>query len=138
MTEWIRAHETLLWWLAASSLVTFVGTLIIVPILVVRIPESYFVHEKRHATWRSLHPVLGVTVLIIKNLLGVVFIAAGLAMLVLPGQGILTLLIGVMLLNFPGKFAMERWLVRHRPVGRTINWLRRKANRPPLRIPTRA
>jgi hypothetical protein len=57
-------------------------------------------------------------------------------MLFLPGQGVITMLIGVMLLNFPGKFALERAIVRRRPVHRTINWMRAKANRRPLQIPS--
>jgi len=57
---------------------------------------------------------------------------AGIIMLVLPGQGIFTILIGIMLLNFPGKYRLERWIVARRPVLRSINWLRRRAGRAPL------
>jgi hypothetical protein len=70
----------------------------------------------------------------LKATLGVTFIIAGLAMLVLPGQGILTILVGMMLLNFPGKYQIERWLVTRRPVARSINWLRRRANKGPLQV----
>ena len=47
---------------------------------------------------------------------------------------ILTILVGMMLLNFPGKYQFERWLVTRRPVARSINWLRRRANKGPLQI----
>ncbi len=47
-------------------------------------------------------------------------------MLVTPGQGLLTLLIGLLLLNFPGKYRLERWLVRRPGVLRTLNWVRRR------------
>jgi hypothetical protein len=70
--------------------------------------------------------------LILKNLFGAILVLAGLSMLLLPGQGILTILVGLMFLDFPGKFAMERRLVRQRPVITAINWMRRRANRPPL------
>jgi hypothetical protein len=56
----------------------------------------------------------------------------GLAMLVLPGQGILTILIGVMLLDFPGKRRWELWLIRRRGVRHSIDWIRQRAARPPL------
>ncbi|MHC5024672.1 MAG: hypothetical protein ACYTGG_12330 [Planctomycetota bacterium] len=136
MLEWIQEHEAIVWWLAAASVVTFVGTLIAVPMLVIRIPADYFAHRRRHtAPWADQHPAIRVCLLIGKNTLGVVFIAVGLAMFVLPGQGILTVMIGLMLLDFPGKFALERWLVSHRPVSRAIAWLRRRAHREPLRLP---
>lgn len=137
--EWIRAHEVAVWWLATLSVVMFVGTLIAVPLLVVRIPSDYFVHRKRHPSqWRSQHPVLRFATLAVKNVTGVVFIVVGLAMFVLPGQGILTMLIGVVLVDFPGKFALEQWLIRKRLVANSVNWIRAKANRPPLEIPRRS
>jgi hypothetical protein len=133
MLEWIRTHETLLWWLGASSVVTFVGTLVLVPWMVVRIPADYFAHRTRHkASWADQHPVIRWVLLIAKNLLGYVFILAGLAMLLLPGQGLLTLAVGIMLLDFPGKFEVERTFVSRGPVRRTINWLRVRAGRPEL------
>jgi len=49
-----------------------------------------------------------------------------------PGQGILTILIGVMLLNFPGKRRLERWLVSRPRVLPVINGLRARFGKPPL------
>jgi hypothetical protein len=47
---------------------------------------------------------------------------------------LLTLLVGVFLLDFPGKYAFEKWLVGRPGVLRMINWLRRRRGRPPLAI----
>jgi len=69
-----------------------------------------------------------------KNAAGVVFVLAGLAMLVLPGQGILTILIGLTLVNFPGKRSLEKRIVRQEKVCFAINWMRSRAGRPPLKI----
>jgi UPF0716 family protein affecting phage T7 exclusion len=69
---------------------------------------------------------------IAKNLLGYIFVVAGILMLMLPGQGFLTILIGITLIDFPGKYALERWIVSHGSVLRSINWIRRQAGRPPL------
>lgn len=137
MPEWITDHKTLLASLAVLSVITFVGTLILIPLLIVRIPEDYFTQRRRRpAAWWERYPLLRVAALLIKNLLGGVFIAAGLAMLVLPGQGLLTIIIGLMLVDFPGKFRFERWLVSWRAVIRAINWMRAKAGRPPVKLPT--
>jgi hypothetical protein len=136
MLDWIRAHELLLGWLSVVSALMFVGSLAAVPWLVIRIPSDYFLH-RRHLVdrWRPRHPLLRIALLAIKNFCGVVLVLAGVAMLVLPGQGILTILIGLMCLDVPGKFALERRLVRLPPVIGAINWLRTKANRPPLELP---
>ena len=123
-------------WLAATSLVTFIGTLIVIPMLVIRIPADYFVRTKREAPpWASQHPAIRGLVLIGKNLLGSVFVLVGILLLALPGQGLLTIAVGIMLLDFPGKFKLERWFITREPVSRSINWLRRRSNRVPLAIP---
>ena len=67
-----------------------------------------------------------------RNALGAVLLAAGIAMLVLPGQGLLTILLGLMLVDFPGKRRAERALVARPNVFEALNWLRAKAGRPPL------
>jgi hypothetical protein len=136
MFELLQNHETLLTWLGVFSVVMFVGTLLAVPWLAVRIPADYFRHHRGffHLA-ETAHPVLRVLVAILKNLLGVVFIVLGLAMLVLPGQGILAILLGLIFLDFPGKFALENRIIRISAVHRAIDWMRKKAGVPPLELP---
>ncbi len=58
----------------------------------------------------------------------------GVAMLVLPGQGILAILLGLMMLEFPGKRGMELWLMRRHRIAQAMNWIRAKAGRSPLEV----
>ena len=134
MLDSIALNETTIWILAVFSVVSFVGSLMLIPVLVVRIPEDYFAETRRHRwePWAHEHPVIRWSLLIAKNLLGYLFIVLGIAMLVLPGQGILTILIGIMFINFPGKYRLERWAVMREPVLRAINRLRQRAGRSPL------
>jgi putative transmembrane protein PGPGW len=133
MLHWIQDHRVLLTWLAAASVLMFVATLVVVPALIVRIPHDYFAREKRPPSpWADRHPVVRLTLAIGKNALGYVFIAAGIAMLALPGQGLLTLLIGFLMLDFPGKYPLEKWLLSHRRISGGVNWLRKRAGREPL------
>ena len=133
MVEWIQSHGSLLWWLTAASIVTFVSTPIVLPWVVVRIPADYFAHRRRQRKpWADQRPLVRGALVIGKSLLGYVFIAAGVLMLVLPGQGMLTILVGIILVDFPGKYRLERWIVTRRPVLRFINRLRRRAGRAPL------
>jgi hypothetical protein len=136
MFAWLHGSEAVLWWLGVLSVATFVGTLIVLPLLVARIPADYFRRDRRsasrHHAQLSVLRVLGV---LLKNLLGIVLLLAGVAMLVLPGQGILTMLIGLMLMNFPGKHALEQRLVQQPSVLRAINWMRARAHQPALEVP---
>ena len=132
LNETLQPHY---WWIASVSGLVFVGSLIVIPLLVARIPADYFTHRARHRTaWDEHHPVVRLVLIIAKNVLGAALLAAGITMLVLPGQGLLTMAIGLMLLDFPGKYRFERWLVGRPPVLRSINWLRARRGRPPLRL----
>ena len=119
--------------MVGASITTFIATLIVVPWAIVRIPADYFAHERRFRKQSSeRNGILSVALLIGKNLLGVVLIAAGFVMLVLPGQGMLTILLGIVLMDVPGKYRLERWIVARPPVFRSINWLRLRAGKAPL------
>lgn len=115
------------------SVATFFLSLIIVPMVIVRIPEDYFAVGKRKTIhWQGLNPLLRTCLLIIKNIAGLVFLVMGILMLVLPGQGLLTILFGIALLDFPGKSKLERRLISYPKVLSSINWVRKKAKRKPL------
>jgi len=133
--EWLHAHEIALLWIGILSVIALLGTLIMIPVLAIRIPEDYFKPKKRKPyRFPSQHPVIHFIGLGLKNSLGILFILLGLAMLVLPGQGVITILIGIMMLNFPGKFALEQRIVQQPNVLRVINWMRAKANKPALQV----
>jgi hypothetical protein len=131
MIEWVHSTN-LLAYLFAASVVTFVGSLIAIPLILVRLPAHYF-DERHPRIWLKDHdPPLRMLALGLKNLLGVLFVLAGIAMLVLPGQGVLTMLIGLSLMDFPGKLTLERKLVSTPLVLNTINLLRERFGRAPL------
>ena len=134
--EWVRIHEIAFWWIGTLSIATFVGTLIIIPILIVRIPADYFKRKKQkpEPCYKNHYAPICFIGLVFKNLFGIIFVLAGVAMLFLPGQGFITILIGIMMLNFPGKLAMERRIVQQPTALRAINWIRAKANRPVLEV----
>jgi len=118
------------------SLATLAGAAALLPRVVARLPEDHFLRsaEERRAARRSWAP-RRLAWVALRNLLGAALLLAGMAMLFLPGQGLLTVLIGLLVMDFPGKFALERSLVRRPAVLRTLNRLRRRAGRPPLLAP---
>lgn len=135
MLDWFGDNKALVYWLTGASVVMFVATLVAVPIVLVRLPADYFQEgRRRRGIWGASHPAGRLTMKLLKNALGAVLLVAGLAMLVLPGQGLLCVLLAVVLLDFPGKFRVERWILSRQKVLGAINWLRRKARKPPMSI----
>lgn len=103
------------------------------PWVVTRLPSDYFEHSRRELPGESgATPFSALILNLLKNMLGAVLLALGAVMLLTPGQGLLTILVGLMLMNFPGKYRLERWLVQRPGVLKSLNWLRRKRGMPPF------
>ena len=120
--------------MAGVSLFAFVGTLVAIPFILVRLPEDYFDLRVPRYWMKDSHPVLRVLGLVLKNAFGVVFFLAGLLMLFLPGQGALTMLIGISLLDFPGKRRLEARIIGIPKIFGVVNSLRTKYGKPPFAL----
>lgn len=124
-------YENLLIIVGVISAVVFVVSLVAMPFLLSKIPVDYFVQNKQHkAEIKGLRDLL---IIGIKTIVGLVLFLAGIVMLVTPGQGIISILLGLFLLEFPGKRKLELKFIHHELTFKTMNWLRSKANRPPFK-----
>jgi hypothetical protein len=136
--DWFRHNQEALWWLAGATVILFAGTLLVLPIVIARMPSDYF--TKKHppgGAYGQRHPAVGLALFIAKNVIGALFVLAGIVMLVIPGPGVLAIFVGLTLLDFPGKRALELRIAGERHVLRAINWMRKRAKRPPLVVPDR-
>lgn len=136
--EWLI--EDLTWGgvLAGVLLVagTAIGSLVAATFWLVTLPSTFFQDSHPRDWGRTRHPALRVVLRIIKNLLGTLLIILGLVLAVpgVPGPGVITLIIGLTLIDFPGKRPLERRIVGQPPVLRAINRLRRRYGRTPLAL----
>ena len=116
-----------------TTVVMLLGSILVTGAVLVRLPADYFVREPRveprTAAW--LLRKIG------KNVLGLALVALGIVLSVpgVPGQGVLTILFGLMLMDFPGKRRLEQAIVRRPAVHRTIDRLRGRYGKPPLELP---
>jgi hypothetical protein len=112
--------------LGISSVVVAAGMLAAIPWYVRRMPADFFVRPR---------PRPPLPKLIARNLAGLVLVALGVALLVLPGQGLLTILLGLSLLDFPAKHRAIGWLLGRRVLRAGMQKLRHKLGQPPLALP---
>jgi len=130
MFAWAEAHKSWFVWLAVVSAVTLAASALLIPWFVAKLPADYFARDEHPAAWANAHPLLRILLLIGKNLLGVILIVLGILMLVLPGQGILTIVAGIALVDFPGRHRLVQSIVSRDPVMNALNWVRRRAKQP--------
>jgi len=116
--------------------VTFVINLAIVSFILVKLPADHFSRNHRTSFWLGRHPAIRVTGVIGKNILGVVLVVVGILMSIpgVPGQGLLTILLGIMLLDFPGRRRLEQNLLGRPQILKTINRLRSRFGKQALEI----
>lgn len=137
MPSWITDNQTMLIWVAGTSLVLFIATLFATPWILLRIPPDYFTHPRRPPGIGSTRGRgLRWTIRILKNIVAAGCIVAGLFMLILPGQGLLTILVGMILIEFPGKYTLEKRLIARPKVIKALNRFRTKRGEEPLANPS--
>ena len=132
--ESISSKEVLLW-ISIGSGIALLLTAIAIPIVIVKLPADYLVNDQKKS-WLDAQPAVVRAVFRVgKNLFGVVLVLLGIIMLVLPGQGVLSIILGLSLVDFPGRRALQCKLIRQPKVIDSINWIRKKFHRPPLKMP---
>jgi len=121
-------------WLAVFSVLSLVVASLLATWFVAWLPADYFLHETRSRP-DGEHWLIRLILIVAKNLLGGLLLLAGITMLFTPGQGLLTLLAGVLLTDFPGKYALERRLAQQDRVMKLLNWWRARRRQPPFKKP---
>jgi hypothetical protein len=119
---------------AVVWVVSFVVSLAGITVFLVNLPPRYFLAGPQRQTLAQQHPLIRWTFRILKNGLGFLLVVLGGVLSVpgVPGQGLLTALVGLMLIDFPGKRRWERRIVAQPSIHAAINRLRARWGRPPL------
>lgn len=139
MIEWLTSRwSTISWGSLGLALLMFLVSLAIsfaaIGIVMVKIPPHYFAaHHERDFLPDSPWLVRWGAV-IAKNVLGIFLILLGIVLSLpgVPGQGILTILLGLIMVDIPGKRPLEARIVQRPAVLKAINRLREKYDKPPL------
>ncbi len=135
MANLLSEHTHLLTWVTLFSLIIFFVGLAITPFIVAAIPDDYFEQNKRPKLYYKPFSIAWIIKKLFKNILGILLLLSGIAMLVLPGQGLLTLIIGLFLIDYPGKYRLEKKLLSYPLILNSINWLRKKRKKNLFKLP---
>ena len=119
--------------LGISSFVVLVLSSLSIGYFIRKIPHDYFLDDKIGVSQiKNKNPLIWIIALVLKNVIGYCLILGGILMLVLPGQGLLTILVGLMISDYPGKFKIEKRIIKTKLILKTINWYRAKSNVLPI------
>jgi hypothetical protein len=135
--EWlIRFWESLTWgdivWTIVLSLVTIIVSYVLIVIGIIKIPANYFSSTYVREINHDKHFSLRWATFIVKNLIGFLLIIAGTVMIFTPGPGVPTILLGLIMMDIPGKRPLEARIINRPNILATVNDLRARYNKPPL------
>jgi len=136
MIEFLNQNlSSILSWLAICSLFIFFFSILAINFVIKIIPVDYFDSSKRELSpFKTSNPIIWLILFITKNVMGYLLIIGGILMLVLPGQGLLTILLGLIFSDYPGKYKLEKKLITIKPIYRYINWVRKKSDIEPIKL----
>lgn len=118
----------------AVFIVTFAVNLAIVSFILVKLPANYFQASQTRNILPDSSALVRLLAKVGKNLLGVLLVALGVVLSIpgVPGQGLLTILLGIMLLDIPGKRRLEIKILSRPKIFSAINNLRHRFGKPAL------
>lgn len=116
----------------ASLVLSFVA----IAVVLVKIPANYFSSHYKQDFLPDSHWTVRWGAVIVKNIFGVFLIILGILLSLpgVPGQGILTILLGLIMIDIPGKRPLEARIIKRPTVLAAANRLRAKYGKPELQL----
>ena len=139
MMQWLSdLWHSITWGQIGIGVTLFVLSLAIsfgaIAIVMVKIPENYFSSHYERDFMPGSPWLVRWGAVILKNIFGVFLVALGILLSLpgVPGQGFLTILLGIIMLDIPGKRPIEARIIKRPTVLAAINNLRARYKKPPL------
>ena len=128
--------------LTIGKVALFVGLFILslafsfasIAVVMVKIPANYFSPHYVQDFLPNSPWLVRWGAVVAKNVFGIFLIVLGilLSLTGVPGQGVLTILLGLIMIDIPGKRPLEARIIKRPSILSAINRFRAKYNKPPL------
>ena len=129
--DWVSQNKMLIQWISIVSIISFFGSIIIIPKIIINLSSDFFINGK-NPRMDDQNLLIRIVFSLIKNALGFLLFLCVIIMLFIPGQGLLTMFLGLVLMDIPGKHRLQLYFLRLRAVQKSLNWIRNKNGAPPF------
>ena len=107
-----------------------------IAIVMIKIPANYFSSHYVQDFLPGSPWIVRWGAVVAKNVFGIFLVGLGIILSLpgVPGQGILTILLGLIMLDIPGKRPLEAWIIKRPTVLSAVNNFRARYKKPPLEM----
>jgi len=132
LLTWLSEYRLFVSVLAGASILLLASTVLATPWLVAKLPADYLLAKQTGKISGSLTRWL---VNVLRCVVGTALILLGIIMMITPGPGIIVLLLGISVTQFPGKQRLLVHVATRPSVFRSLNWMRQRHHKPPFDAP---
>lgn len=129
-SDWISDYNQIIQWAGIVSVFLFFLSLFLLRYVILRLPEDYFI--KASSFSKSPQKII---VRFAKNAVGFLLTICGIILLFTPGQGMITILIGLCLIDLAIVNKFKKKIINNRKVQKALNWIRTKKSVKPFNFP---
>ena len=129
-SDWISDYNQIIQWAGIVSVFLFFLSLFLLRYVILRMPEDYFIT----ASSISKNPQK-IIVRVAKNAVGFLLTICGIILLFTPGQGMITILIGLCLIDLAIVNQFKKKIINNSKVQKALNWIRTKKSVKPFNFP---
>ena len=133
-SDWISDYNQIIQCAGIVSVFLFFLSLFLLRYVILRLPEDYFIKVSSisKSNSKSLKKII---VRIAKNALGFLLTICGIILLFTPGQGMITILIGLCLIDLAIVNQFKKKIINNSKVQKALNWIRTKKSVKPFNFP---
>lgn len=139
--EWLASFwESITWGKVLLGVglfvISFALSIASIAVVMVKIPANYFSSHYQQDFLPNSPWLVRWGAVLAKNIFGVFLILLGIVLSLpgVPGQGVLTILLGLIMVDIPGKRPLEAKIIKRPTILAAVNDLRAKYNKPPLEM----
>jgi len=134
--DWLSDNYHIIQRLGVASVLLFFLSLFILKYIIIKLPHDYFLNNLTNLQ-NSTKARKNLFLRMFKNFSGLLLIISGIILLFMPGQGLLTIALGVCMIDFPWVQGVKRRFICSIPVRKTLNWVRFKKGLSEFKFPSK-
>lgn len=131
--SWLDQYKLLFSSFAILGVLLLVISLVATPWLISRLPNDYLIKAGLREKPRGF---IRTVIYCVRAVIGLILVILGFVLMLTPGPGLVVLIVGISLAEFPGKERLLVSIATQPSVLKSLNWMRTRRGKQPFDYPS--